>query len=98
MRFAYDGGRAGHGRRISARMIKQHPVADLHLVTHEIAGLIIPHTAPACGLPRASGQVLDRKTLRLRFHEPTGSRLGHGMGNSGGGYLELGEATQWRSF
>jgi hypothetical protein len=35
------------GRR--ARVVEQHAVADLHLVAHEVAGLVVAHPGPGHG-------------------------------------------------
>jgi len=58
-------------------MIVEDAVAYLHLVTHEVAGLIVSHTVPAGGLLRGIGEVLDRKTIGLALDEPA-FLIGHG--------------------
>src|SRR5258706_11837226 len=51
-------------------MIEQHAVADAHLLEHEIARLVVAHTAPGGLLPRRSEHVVDGALVGLRFHQP----------------------------
>src|SRR5262249_41092172 len=55
-----------HGLRVA--VVKTHPIANSHIVPHEIAGLIVAHTVPA-SLPIAP-QVSDGIDPRFRFHQP----------------------------
>ncbi len=60
-------------------MIKESWFSDLHLVSHEIPGLVIPHPIPACSLVWFSHQIIYPKlhvdsvlnsALWLSFHQP----------------------------
>ena len=51
-------------------MIEQHLVADLHLVAHEIARLIVAHAEPGAAAPRRTRQVVDAELVGLGFHQP----------------------------
>src|SRR4051794_31110870 len=59
-------------------MIDEHSIAKLHFVAHEVAGLIVPHTAPASGLLGSLGQVVNREAIGLGLHQPAFLRCGHG--------------------
>src|SRR5258706_4653446 len=51
-------------------MIEQPAVADAHRLEHEIARLVVAHTAPGGLLPRRSEHVVDGALVGLRFHQP----------------------------
>src|SRR5262249_16566525 len=55
-----------HGLRVG--VVKKGPIANSHIVSHEIAGLIVAHTIPT-GLP-ITPQVSDGVDPRFRFHQP----------------------------
>ena len=59
---------SGDADWVAAAVIEQDPVADLHLIPHIIARLVIPHAVPAGDL--AGLKVLDRKDVRLGLHQP----------------------------
>src|SRR5690606_38733695 len=52
----------------------------LHLVSHEVAGLVVAHAIPVGGA--VAGQIIDRIGLGFGLHEPMshGDRLWHGAG------------------
>ena len=54
----------------AARMIEKNRVPDAHLVTHEIARLIVAHAVPIYGLIGKSRQIIDRNVRRLGLHQP----------------------------
>lgn len=59
---------AGDSRGIAVGMVEEDEVADLHVVAHEIAGLMVADTIPAGGpIPL---ERLDGIALRFRLHQP----------------------------
>ena len=65
-----DLGDAGDARLRAARVIEQHAVADLHLVAHEIARLVVAHAAPRRDASRRGEHVVDRALIGLALHQP----------------------------
>ena len=59
----------------AARVLKECLIAELHIVAHEVARLIITHTPPCRGLSLCLGEIIDAEYIRLRFHEPVALRL-----------------------
>ena len=51
-------------------MVEEDPVADKHLVTHEIARLIIADSPPGRGFAGRLGQIIDAEDTGFRFHQP----------------------------
>ena len=70
-------GQSGHAGLRTRRVIEQHTVADLHLVAHEVARLVVAHTGPGQGLLGRLCQVVDRGLVGLALHQPM---TGHGAG------------------
>jgi len=56
-------------------VVEQHPIAHLHAVAHEIAGLVVAHAGPAHGGVGHGQHVVNRGLGGLGFHEPV---VGHG--------------------
>src|SRR5262245_59088318 len=64
-----DFGDADDAGGLDAAVIEEDLVADLHL-PHKISRLVVAHAVPAGGLLRRLRQVVNRESLRLRFHQP----------------------------
>src|SRR5438552_4160325 len=64
---AHDAGNPGLG---TTRMIKKGEVADVHLIAHEIARLVVPHAEPGRRLFRHRGEIVDRQLVGLGLHQP----------------------------
>jgi len=48
----------------------EHLVADLHLVAHEIARLVVAHAEPRGAVPGRTRKVVDAELVGLGFHQP----------------------------
>ncbi len=60
----------GDARLGAVRMIEKHLVADLHLVAHEIARLVIAHAIPGDALPRHGQHIVDAAIGGFGLHQP----------------------------
>src|SRR6266496_2455020 len=74
-RYLADTRDAGLG---AARVIEKRPVADLHMVAHEIARLIVAHAEPRRRTVLGPREVVDRELVGLVFHQP----VAHGASDS----------------
>src|SRR5450631_2827307 len=54
----------------AARVVEECEIADLHLVAHEVPGLVIPHAVPGDRLFRHAGEVVDRDVIGFGFYQP----------------------------
>ena len=59
-------------RWIGARMIKEHTVADLHLVAEKVPRLVIPHAIPPVVRSGSATEVGERIGARFRLEQPVG--------------------------
>jgi len=73
---AADQGDAGDAGLLAIGVVKQHAVADIHLVAHEVARLIVAHAIPGHGLIGKVGEIVYADIGRLGFHQP----VAHGSG------------------
>src|SRR3989338_1839990 len=67
---AADFGDAGDARFLAVGVIKQHAVADPHLVAHEVARLVVAHAVPSRRLTWHGGEIVDAAIARFGFHQP----------------------------
>jgi hypothetical protein len=65
---ARDPGQAGDAGRGRVRVVEQHPVADPHLIAHEVAGLVVADAGP--GLDLDPDQIVDPEGVGFALHEP----------------------------
>src|SRR4051812_33433715 len=65
---AHNRRQAGDTRWIGVRGIEQDAVADLHLVAHEIARLVVAHAFPAG--PAVAFEIVDGVGTGLALHQP----------------------------
>ena len=54
----------------TAGVVEEGLVAGLHLVAEHVAHLVVAHAIPAGRLLRPPGQIVDRETVGLGFHQP----------------------------
>jgi hypothetical protein len=81
-----DFGQPGDARLGAGGMVEQHAVADLHLVAHEVARLVVAHAPPVDGLFRHRQHVVDADHGGLGFHQPV-TRHGLRLKEEGRGCL-----------
>ena len=67
---------AGDAWLRTARVIEERAVADLHVVAHEVARLVVAHAEPGDLAAARRGEVVDRDLVRLGFHQPVAHRDG----------------------
>src|SRR5579859_2586987 len=65
-----DLGDSGDSRLRTTRVVEENAIADHHLITHEIARLIVAHTPPRRGLARRSRQIIDAEHPGFGLHQP----------------------------
>lgn len=65
-----NGGSSDNTGRVGVAMVNQDTIAELHQVSHKIAGLVVSHSVPASRLVLGGGQVIDGENVRLRLHQP----------------------------
>src|SRR5207253_238533 len=68
VRGAADLGQSGDAGGIGIRGVEEDLVADLHLIAHEVAGLVVADAFPTRGA--VALEVVDRVRGRLAFHQP----------------------------
>ncbi len=68
IRLGGDPGESRHPRRVGIGVVKKNLVPHLHVIAHEVSGLIVPHSIPKGRL--VAGQVIDRIAFRLGLHQP----------------------------
>src|SRR5690606_33260163 len=66
--LAHAAGDADHARGLGVAVVEEDLVADLHLVAHEVARLVIPNAVPVGAA--VAREVVDRVDAGLRLHEP----------------------------
>src|SRR5690606_32946312 len=59
----------------AVRVIEEREIAALHLVPHEVTGLIVAHAVPVRLASRRCRKVVDAEYVRLGLHEPTFHRF-----------------------
>src|SRR6185436_6244392 len=59
-----------NSRLRTARVVEEHPVADLHVLEHKVARLIVADAAPGRGAAGRREHVVDRALVGLAFHQP----------------------------
>jgi hypothetical protein len=80
--------RTDNTRGRAAAVVDQDRVSQSHIVSHEIAGLVVPDTDPARSLMGCLRQIVDGKDMGLRFHQPAGGI--RGLSWLSGGFLHAG--------
>ena len=69
MPFAHDFHNPGDFR-ILAAVVEESQIPLLHVVAHKVAGLIIPHAVPTCGLAGRVFQIGKRIAVGFAFEKP----------------------------
>ena len=64
---------AGH---VAVGVVEQHAVADLHLVAHEVARLVVAHAVPRLGADAL--EVVDGERVGFGLHQPVAAACAHG--------------------
>ena len=67
--FPHHGDGADDGG-VEVAVVEKRPVPQLHLVAHQVAGLIVAHSVPALGLARCVFEVLQREIVGFGFQQP----------------------------
>ena len=67
---AADPGNARDAWLLAVGVVKQHAIADPHLVAHEVARLVVAHTIPCHRLAGHRSEIVDAAIGGFGFHQP----------------------------
>jgi len=66
--FFYDFHNADYARHVAVGMIEENLIAQLHVVSHHVPGLIVTHTVPMFGLVGLVEQIVNPEGIGFGFH------------------------------